>query len=84
MHILACVAEAVVLPDGRLRGVGKSIEKMALPVSGELSDVQEAVEIRAIGERLGVAKFAHVAAIFVKNHDQVRLAQGADRHLSIG
>src|SRR5258708_33308583 len=42
LHILGCVAEAAVLPVGGLRGVGKSVEKMPLPVSGALTDRQEA------------------------------------------
>src|SRR6266404_2070531 len=74
LYVLAGVAKAVVFADGGLRRIGEPVEKMAFRIRSKLADVQKTIEIGAIGQWFRVAELPDVPSIFVKDHDQVRLA----------
>src|SRR5438874_3920678 len=75
LNVLPSVAQVVVLSYRRLRQVPERIIKMSLRVGAQLTDIQETIQIRALGNGFRIAELPYLLATLVEDHDQVRFPQ---------
>src|SRR5262249_58956657 len=78
------IAEAIKLSHRRLGEILEAVIEMSLGVGCEASYIQVAVQVLALGERLGETELTHQPAVFIKNIYQRRLPHGCDRHFAFG
>src|ERR1700680_2272802 len=80
---LGGVSVAVVLANGRLRGVDKRIVDVPARISCEVASIEITIEVLAAGDLFQFTEIANVSAVFIENQNEVRVVQRGDGHFAI-
>src|SRR5690349_23208266 len=70
MNIFTRVAETIEWAHRRFRKIREAVIQMSQCVSGQRSNIQEAIQVSAVSQRYRFAEFTHQAAVLVEYADQ--------------